>query len=190
MTNIHDILATLGEAKQALDAQPHLEGRIRELENNLSERERHNAELELTIHNLRDELSALNTKLAGVEAARDEAMFRELEAEDKAEKALSVVRKVLGEAQDYVAAVTPQPEPVKEPEPTAAAEYTTKVFSDSEAKPEGSGPAEPKSEPTAPITEPTQPSRPYADTPHWMKPNELSWHDFVEGGGEKAPWMR
>lgn len=186
MTDIHGILASINEAKQALDRQPELEGRIRELEHTLAERERHNQSLELTIAELRSEASELNSKLRAAEVARDEAAFRELEAEDKADKALSVVRKVLGEAQQYVEAVEPvsAPEPVNQsaPEPDPFVESTVSQSETVEYSPA------PIMVP-APEPEPTQPVGRYADQHYWERPSNVSWHDWVAEGGEKAPWM-
>lgn len=208
MSNIHEILATLSEAKQAVDAQPQLERRIHELSETLANRERHVGNLEATIHELREELAALNTKLAGVEAARDEAMFRELEAEDKAEKALSVVRRVLGEAREYVEAVTPAPEPVKEPEVQAqpqdhmkAAEYTDKLeaVAAAEAQPEKPGPSVDTAgdHPNVTVASSVEnahveqgPAQPYAGKAYWDKPSDVSWTDWVAAGGDPAPWNR
>lgn len=76
-------------------------------------------------------------------------------------------------------------------EPTAtdvASDKTTEV-----AVTPQEGPTSDTSASTIGMTTPTADTsvfKPYADKPYWLKPDSLSWRDWTNGGGDRAPWLK
>src|SRR6267154_873292 len=111
MTN-HDIthvLASIGEAKRALDAEPQYIHRIDELVKHNEELGRTIGHRELRIHELKNENSALIQQLRSVEAERDDAGFRHLEEADKVQALLTLVRQIGGDILKCVSAIEGTP---------------------------------------------------------------------------------
>jgi hypothetical protein len=100
MTNHHitDVLASIGEAKRALDAEPQYQARIRELEHKLLIDGQTIAAREERIHALKQSEESLTAKLRSVEAERDDAGFRLLEESDRVSALSSHLRQVIGDS--------------------------------------------------------------------------------------------
>ena len=100
MTNHHitDVLASIGEAKRALDAEPQYLSRIRELERQLSLDGQTIAAREQRIHELKQSEETLTAKLRSVEAERDDAGFRLLEESDRVSALSSHLRQVINDS--------------------------------------------------------------------------------------------
>src|SRR6266704_933346 len=81
--NISGFLNSIAEAKRAFDAEPEHLQRIADLEADQRRLGETVAARELRIHSLKQDNDALLGKLRSVEAERDDAGFRHLEADDK-----------------------------------------------------------------------------------------------------------
>ena len=79
----HNFIREIAEAYRALEAEPTLKETINKLEAECENYFKTVQRLELLAIDRKSEIEALNTKLRSVEAERDEAGFRHLEAEDK-----------------------------------------------------------------------------------------------------------
>ncbi len=103
--NISGFLNSIAEAKRAFDAEPEHLQRIADLEADQRRLGETVAARELRIHSLKQDNDALLGKLRSVEAERDDAGFRHLEADDKVQSLLTLVHGVIGDALKAVAAV-------------------------------------------------------------------------------------
>lgn len=207
-TNLNDILSELAKGADALEAVPTLEARIRELEATLSH----------TISDLEHKADALNQAnakiseqsltIGSLEVERDRYGFRAMELED-----------TMGKLAALVSPAVSEPEPVKveathEATPTSSVIDTTQTVElldggydgpYNEPKPNPSNPTPtygfPPKAPEVPSStdfdnlteacgiEPAAPALPYAGQAYWAKPQNVSWEDFVSGGGQKPHWM-
>src|SRR6266700_1262102 len=86
--NISGFLNSIAEAKRAFDAEPEHLQRIADLEQDQRRLGETVAARELRIHSLKQDNDALLQKLRSVEAERDDAGFRHLEADDKVQNLL------------------------------------------------------------------------------------------------------
>lgn len=107
MTNesISGFLNSIAEAKRAFDAEPEYQRRISELELEKCRLGDTVAQRELRIHDLKQSETELMQKLRSVEAERDDAGFRHLEADDKVQGLLTLVHSVIRDALKAVSAV-------------------------------------------------------------------------------------
>jgi chromosome segregation ATPase len=119
--DINHIMNAISEANRALQEEPNYKHRIFSLEQESEARRQRVQHLEITIAELRDNITNLNNEVRALEVARDDAQFHQLEAQDKADQAVAVLNSIVKNAQDYIVAVSPpppvEPETVKEPEP-------------------------------------------------------------------------
>jgi len=108
MTNesISGFLNSIAEAKRAFDAEPQYQSRIQQLEGNNLSLSQTIAARELRIHELKNELDRQTQALRSAEVERDDAGFRHLEADDKVQNLLVVVRGFIGDALKVCSAVT------------------------------------------------------------------------------------
>jgi len=108
MTNesISGFLNSIAEAKRAFDAEPEYQRRIHELEERVTSLGQTVADREIRIHNLKQFEIELTSKLRSVEAERDDAGFRHLEADDKVQGLLKVVHQYVGDGLKIIGAVT------------------------------------------------------------------------------------
>ncbi|SRR6266849_818549 len=107
MTNesISGFLNSIAEAKRAFDAEPEYQQRIRNLEDNHEEQLETIAKRELHILGLKQANEELMQKLRSVEAERDDAGFRALEADDKVQGLLTLVHQFVGDGLKAISAV-------------------------------------------------------------------------------------
>ncbi len=108
MTNesISGFLNSIAEAKRAFDAEPSYQSRIQQLEGNNLSLGQTIASRELRIHELKQAEETLIAKLRSVEAERDDAGFRHLEADDKVQGLLKVVHQYVEDGLKIIGAVT------------------------------------------------------------------------------------
>jgi hypothetical protein len=202
------IFDTFIAAKQALDELPTVKA---ELETAKSEIKNLSSECDtsmLQVMERDEEITKLRATLATREAELASATFRETEATAK----IANLRSILGpiESVSVVAA-----EPVTETKPeTGSFDCTTadEVGSraqDEEVKPTqpspsaGESPAKEETNTYEPTVEDwrsfktataTLPSlvdpRPFLDRPHWQKPSNISWQEWITKGGERPHWMK
>lgn len=107
MTN-HDIshvLASIGEAKRALDAEPTYVRTISALEKHVRELGETVAQRELRIHELKAEVATATQALRSAEVERDDAGFRHLEEADKVQGLLTLVRQHIADSLLCVGAI-------------------------------------------------------------------------------------
>lgn len=110
--DISNVLASIGEAKRALDAEPGYLHRIRELEQKLVIDGQTIAHREQRIHELKQSEEALQAKLRSVEAERDDAGFRALEEADKVQALSTLLHGFIGDAVRALAVVEGKAAPV------------------------------------------------------------------------------
>lgn len=216
MSSIESVIAALVEAQRAQEDLPKVRAELDTEQAANSRLRDHIAGLEIKIANLRDELSAAQTKTQEVTKERDEAMFRELEASDIVSHARRVLAQIKGEIVDFTDATSPapvkvEPEPLPQSAPEAspvpkgedlasAGPFVSSTESQSQpvsSAPSGVSVAETGGEHSdlAPVVTglnqpaPAQVPR-YAGMAYWSKPDDVSWQDFVANGGEAAPWAR
>src|SRR5712671_1048528 len=97
----HNFIREIAEAYRALESEPDLKRQVHEFESRHIRDGETIARLETRIMELKAHEDELNTKLRSVEAERDEAGFRQLEAEDKVVNlvhAFQVVHSTIGQA--------------------------------------------------------------------------------------------
>lgn len=104
-TDINMFLSSITEAKRALDAEPGYQQTIRLLREDNGKLGETIAKRELHIHELKNEVSSLTSKLREVEAERNDAGFRLLESDDKVQALLRDVHGVVKTLLGTVAAV-------------------------------------------------------------------------------------
>lgn len=69
-------------------------------------------------------------------------------------------------------------------EPTSTAEEGP-----SDATPTASLTADASQPAVSPSADPAPVTSPFRNRPYWTKPADVSWVDFMAGGGERAPWV-
>lgn len=193
-------------AAEAIKERPQLEAKVREAEANRDRADASARFMEERYNNLAADYDAIKAKLAVLEADLAQATFRETEVRNKLEAVVSVLKDTMSEAKAAVELVEP-PAPVVEPTPEQAEvtidvpfPYTTNTTS---AQPsdrptlssgDGAGDATPTlsgitlDAPPVPAEAPA--FKPYFDKPYWLKPDNLSWRDWTNGGGDRAPWVK
>ena len=188
MTQVHDILDAINEARTALDERPQLKSYIQELETNLRQSQTHAQALEVNIQGYKSDISGLTDKIRSLEVERDDAGFRELEAQDKLDALRNVVlgvhttlEKTLPKAEPIVEApvvneVAPQAgttsvtiEPTPEPTPGSTLYGSSYVL-----VPETQAQSNPIPTP--------EPNRPYSGKAYNEQPM-VSRTEWIEGGG-------
>ena len=198
MTYINDILATLTEAKDALEKLPELREEIRrEREDNIrAESELHTA-LDANLK-LQATIDELNAKVRSLEVERDDASFRELETADRLNAAKARLQAIIGSATDVLSQVEPPkaPEPTKAEGPISGSDTVVNQEPNSGLgvanSPEFIG--EVKTDTLAPPAPPVETHIPaYVPQPYrgfrvWDRPDGVSWEEFVNGGGEAPSW--
>lgn len=113
--DVHNILDAISEAKAALDAKPTLERRIRELEADLAESQRHAQGLEENIIGYKADISTLKSDKESLIIARDDAQLRVLELEDRIHSVSRFLSTMQSEAVALDKSLNPQPAPTLEP---------------------------------------------------------------------------
>lgn len=125
MSTINAIMAELQAGEAAKARVPELTKMIDELSAKLNESQRHAQALELRAKERETTIEGLNQKVSSLVVERDDASFRELEAQDRFTTLLESVRPIwssLGHALNRADPPKPVPEPVKvaptQPEPS------------------------------------------------------------------------
>lgn len=113
--DVHNILDAISEAKAALDAKPTLERRIRELEADLAESQRHAQGLEENIIGYKAEITAGKDQVAKLTIERDDAQLRNLELEDRIHSVSRFLSTMQSEASELDKSINPVPVPAPEP---------------------------------------------------------------------------
>ena len=111
---VTNFAASLVEMAKATEALPALQAEISRLTANAIEDGERIARLEMKLMDRADEIATLTTKLRSVEAERDDAGFRHLEAEDKIAALTASLRTVFSSVGETLKAAQPvnTPEPV------------------------------------------------------------------------------
>ena len=113
--DVHNILDAISEAKAALDAKPTLERRIRELEADLAESQRHAQGLEENIIGYKADISADKSRIDELIRERDDAQLRVLELEDRIHSVSRFLSTMQSEASELDKSINPVPAPSSEP---------------------------------------------------------------------------
>src|SRR6266446_835017 len=165
----HNFIREIAEAYRALESEPDLKRQVHDFEGRHIRDGDTIARLETRIMELKAAQDELNTKLRSVEAERDEAGFRQLEAEDKVATLVhtfQVVHSTVGQAvaagtgseRDITVLMSPQEkaelESFKAEQLHKAEEATRKAEQDCLAAEEA---ARPKPEPVYPQAVPSEP---------------------------------
>lgn len=109
MTNIQDLIQSLQRVAEAEARIPQLERELHFEKVRSGEAERHAQALELNIVGYKQEIEALQAKLRSVEAERDDAGFRHLEAEDRLTHSIRSLREARTQIDDILGIVAPTP---------------------------------------------------------------------------------
>jgi hypothetical protein len=110
---INSLVGDLVAMARAMEQQPELEQRIRDLESNATKLAQANVALEDSNNILRSHIDELNLKIGEVTRERDDASFRVLETEDKAAQALDLCKTLqTGLGQVIAKLEPPKAEPV------------------------------------------------------------------------------
>lgn len=137
--DVHNILDAISEAKAALDAKPTLERRIRELESQLDDVQRHNQGLEQNIIGYKATINQANDKINDLIRAKDDVELRAMELEDRIHSVSGFLSSMRDSVTTMDRTINPQPtEPtpqpmeqsvsnvvITNPEPTPVEEVTT-----------------------------------------------------------------
>lgn len=208
-----DFITMLQDLTNKAALVPDLQFENSRLERERNEAQDHNQKLELSIRGYRDQIDALNAKVRSLAVERDDASFRELETADKLEKLLSALGSFRADLDTATRLASPpkaDPAPVtgqSEPYPTTVAETasasapantTSGAYSGEQTKPtEGERAADP-----TPVQSTDGPSpsagtqavassdatptsnKPYFGQPWWKKPNDMSYAEWTDKGGE------
>src|SRR6266702_3554739 len=102
----HNFIREIAEAYRALEAEPELQHKVQDYEGRHVRDGGTIARLETRIMELKNAQDELNTKLRSVEAERDDAGFRHLEAEDKVNNLIRTFQDVQATVGHTTAAVT------------------------------------------------------------------------------------
>lgn len=113
--DVHNILDAISEAKAALDAKPTLERRIRELEAELAESQRHAQGLEENIIGYKADISTAKTETERLGNELLETQLRNLELEDRIHSVSRFLSTMQSEAVALDKSLNPQPQPTPEP---------------------------------------------------------------------------
>jgi hypothetical protein len=103
--DISNFLTSISEAKRAYEAEPEYQRRIRDLERDKQRLGDTVAQRELRIHELKQTETDLLGKLRSVEAERDDAGFRLLEADDKVLGLLVALHQFINDGLKVISAV-------------------------------------------------------------------------------------
>src|SRR6266568_7997208 len=102
----HNFIREIAEAYRALEAEPELQHKVQDYESRHVRDGEIIARLETRIMELKNAQDDLNAKLRSVEAERDDAGFRHLEAEDKVNNLIRTFQDVQATVGHTTAAVT------------------------------------------------------------------------------------
>jgi len=196
----HNFIREIAEAYRALESEPDLKRQVHDFEGRHIRDGDTIARLETRIMELKAHEDELNAKLRSVEAERDEAGFRQLEAEDKVATLVhtfQVVHSTVGQAvaagtgseRDITVLMSPQEkaelESFKAEQLHKAEEATRKAEQDRLAAEEA---ARPKPEPVYPQAVPSEAVGQAA--PHWTEPVDIiagQGYQPVQGQSEPLP---
>lgn len=206
------LFAELLEGARALEERPALEAKIADAQ---SARDYAMATAKFAEERyaaLAADYDRIKAELATKEAELAQATFREKEAGDKLEVLVDAFKSVSRKVNESVELVAPEPKPELEsmPAPTPVADTSTTSTTAGEVstdlpgtypwnKPEvtevavtsNPDPISVASTDTGmPSTVDTSASKPHADKPYWFKPDSLTWREWIDGGGERAPWLK
>ena len=112
--NMNNFAASLVEMAKAHEQMPHLKAKINELERDSITDGDHIASLQIKLIQKEDEITSLIQKLRSVEAERDDAGFRHLEAEDKISALTQSLRTVFSSVGETLKAAQPVSVPMHE----------------------------------------------------------------------------
>lgn len=112
-TNLSEVLSVLSEAHSAVQIVPELRTKIADLEFiGKGNADRINAQ-EQTLAARDYTIGELQARIHALEVARDQATFREAEANDKFTHAMHTLDAIMGRARDFKQALEPEPVPVQ-----------------------------------------------------------------------------
>lgn len=110
--SVQDVLNAISEASAALNREPEYKTRITELERSLNSSTNRSETLALDLASHKDQIDSLTAKVRSLEVERDDAGFRELEAQDKLDALRSVVESFTAKTESLkpkVVPITPVP---------------------------------------------------------------------------------
>jgi len=209
-----DIIKQLQAGEEARALLPNLELELQRVKGQLEQSQNHAQALELKCRDYRDQIDQLNTKVRQTQGERDEAMFRELETNERLDKLVEAIGGVrrdlnntIGDLGSMEASAKPKPEPVSASPTQETASSTTAASSLTSAPTTdvASGPGESAGDPTV-VGEHTSPQpvasepaasqasvvgtdRPYDGMGYWHKPSDVTWRTFFAGGGIRPSWL-
>ena len=157
-STMNDILATLQEGKEAIEAQPGLLATIAQLEQKLRDSEEALRTTVESLHHTQDDLTKIRADLKAKEADYESATFRGMELEDQLKAVEKSMKDIMGFFKQ------PEPEPKSEAVKTESVE--TKPAETAEAK-----------------TNPLEPS--YVGFSWWAKPDNVTREEFERLGGQR-----
>lgn len=217
--SLSDLMRELQAGEEARVRVPQLEAYNTQLTADINKANQRNMGLEENIVGYKRTIEELSSKVRSLEVERDDAGFRELEAQDKLNTLLNTIRGSIEDLAKAEYAVNP-PKPVEpaspavsdasvpmtEPSPSAlnvpitegerATDPTVQsapVVSENSA-PNTANPDATSPEPYQPFAsqapvDPTPPSPPYLGLTYHSKPDAMTWETWVAGGGEKPHWL-
>lgn len=193
--SVTDIIAELSRTAELAAKVPDLERTTADLTHKVEQEQRHNQGLEENITSYKRQIEELTNKVRSLEVERDDYGFRQMQAEDTVEKLRKVLGNLTNEVGDALrASEKPKPEGAatanNEPAPSVPNEPQASVHGDGTTSSEPQIRTEPKAiDPwPAPTADPSPPL-PYAGMKYSDRPFNVSWDDFVAGGGQKPYWM-
>lgn len=123
--NVHDVLAAITQASQALEREPALQAQVSELGIKVNDLHETVQKRELAIVDYKSQIEELQARIRSLEVERDQAQFRTLELEEAHSKVVGVFRDIANKANitanevDPPKAVEPTPEPSVAPSTSA-----------------------------------------------------------------------
>ena len=189
--SIDNFTNSLIEMAEAVKAKPELEAKLASLEaDNAICYDSLNIK-QMQIANLETELAEAKARLEEARRDRDEAMFRNLELEERIEQFSSMAGKMLNLVRPSQT-VEPAPVAVADPNPavTAEEERYWESLKAEEYKPadtQGYIKLDPYPEPDAPANPADTPAKPYYEYPYSWKPSSMSDEEWTLNGGHPNP---
>lgn len=215
----HELANFFVEASKALEERPQIIAKLAETEESLAICRDTNYGKDEQISHLRADMDNLHAELIKAKAEKETAEYAALEAKEQAEKLIASIRDVMRGAAAVDAILNPTPEPSKPTAETSGEPAVSSALaSEPSSEPlAGSSPSSGEAvsseitavdRPLADVSknipaesvasnsvgsttnvssDPT--TKPYATLEYWRKPDALSWKSWINGGGEKAPWI-
>lgn len=193
---IQSLMESLAEAQRAIEEAPGLRKEIAELKAELEMAYDDISNQKFDLQNRDSQIASLTEFLRAAEVARDEAMFREQDANERASLARQMVQSLVDLGKDYLAKIVPVSEVAAG---VAVQQETSQQGNQSDASPTAADPV-PLISPSSPApigdhTDAETPAavdtsdKPYLGWAHWAKPHDVTWREFEAGGGKLSSWV-